>query len=145
MTFRLALTHRAKKHKPSVMSIAAAAPRREPVDRVELVLPVPPSVNRLWTPNGHGGLRRTDVYNAWIEDAGWALVRQKPGRVAEGYNLLIEVPAASRADVSNLEKAASDLLERHGVVTNDKFAKDVRVIRSAGDEFRVTVTRAATP
>lgn len=140
MNWRLAKAL-ARKRKPSVLSIAAAMPQRRAVDSVTLVLPVPPSVNQLWAPNGYGGMRRTALYEEWIEDAGWQLVRQHPGRVPGAYDILIEIPVFSKADPDNLSKACCDLLQGHGVINNDRLAQSVKLVRTDGTEFRVTVTR----
>ena len=139
MNWRLAQA-RARKRKPSVMSIAAAMPIRTAVDRVVLVLPVPPSKNRLHISDGRGGRIRSPEYRGWIEDAGWRLVSQRPGRVAGPYALLIELPAFTPGDAGNRETAMSDLLQLHNVIDNDSQAQDIRVTRTDGSEFRVTIT-----
>ncbi|WP_298967700.1 hypothetical protein [uncultured Methylobacterium sp.] len=37
------------------------------------------------------------------------------------------MPACSRADLGNLEKAVSDLLQRHGVIGNDRDAEAIHL------------------
>lgn len=127
--------------------------RRE-VARVELKLPIPPSVNALYRNRSSVELERarnagkplrgrakTDRYRTWLQGAGAALNEQKPGRVAGPYNLTILIPRKqSRADVSNLEKATSDLLQTHGVIDNDRLAETIFIQRvDWGGEMLVTV------
>jgi len=90
--------------------------------------------------DGRGGRIRSPEYRAWIEDAGWRLVSQRPGRVAGPYALLIELPAFTPGDAGNRETAMSDLLQLHNVIDNDSQAQDIRVTRTDGSEFRVTIT-----
>ena len=102
-----------------------ADPWRQPVKRVELRLPVPVSVNAIHSPRKGGGLRLSDAYSAWIEAAGWRLLQQRPGRIVGRYQITLAVPEESRADLDNLIKATSDLLQLHGVVRNDRMASRI--------------------
>jgi len=43
-------------------------------------LPLPPSVNRLWRSN-RGRVHRAAPYVAWLKEAGWSLLRQRPKRL----------------------------------------------------------------
>lgn len=116
--------------------------KRHPVDRVRLVLPLPPTVNQLWMPDGRGGICRTPAYRAWIDAAGWTLLSQRPGRVAGAYDITIELPRTARGDADNYIKGASDLCQAHGVIDNDRMADAVHVIHGDGAEFSVTIARA---
>lgn len=90
---------------------------------VSLNLPIPPSVNRLWRPSGDGGMVRSDRYRTWWQAAGNALNVQRPGRVEGDYALTMTVNRGkTKADIGNLEKACSDLLQHYGVIENDRRA-----------------------
>lgn len=91
-------------------------------DIVRILLPVPVSVNAIYSPRKGGGLRLSDAYSTWIQDAGWRLIQQRPGRIAGRYHLTVRIPDECGADLDNLIKATSDLLQLHGVVRNDRFA-----------------------
>ncbi|WP_331316497.1 hypothetical protein [Methylobacterium mesophilicum] len=113
---------------------------RRVVDSVTVLLPVPPSVNALYRHGGGKGPHRSDVYRSWIDGAGWRLQAQRPGRVPGPYVLLLAVPRTSRMDLDNSVKAVSDLLQRHGVVDNDRNA--VRALlewHAEHDEVAATV------
>lgn len=99
---------------------------------VTISLPMPPSANEIWTPgNRHGALRKSDAYNKWLISAGWhcAIARAK-GRIPYRYHLLLTVPDAQRADLDNLLKPVGDLLQRQGVVTNDRHMRAVACVPS---------------
>lgn len=109
---------------PTHGPVFAPAPRRV-VDEVTILLPVPPSANAL---HNHGAGRpvRSDAYRAWIVAAGWRLQAQRPGRVPGAYILLLAAPESeTKADLDNLSKATSDLLQKHGVIDNDRKARRV--------------------
>lgn len=109
---------------------------RKPVRRVAIRIPIPPSVNEL-TRNRTSeeiarakaagkpvrGRKRTDRYLTWLAGAGAMLNAQKPGRITGAYTLVLVVPRETKADLGNLEKAASDLLQAHGVIDNDRKAE----------------------
>jgi Holliday junction resolvase RusA-like endonuclease len=96
---------------------------------VTLTLPMPPSTNTLWKNVAGGGRRRTSGYNAWYEEAGWAVNRQKPGKIRGPYSVSIRVPAAMRADVDNAIKPIIDLLVKMGVTGDDKEMQAVSIRR----------------
>lgn len=113
---------------------------RRTVEAVTILLPVPPSVNRIYRHTRERGPVKSDAYKAWIADAGWRLQQQRPGRVPGAYVLLLAVPRTSRMDIDNVAKAVSDLLQRHGVIENDREA--VRVLmewHAEHDEVAATV------
>lgn len=117
-----------------------APPARRIVEAVTVLLPVPPSVNALYRHGTGRGPVRSDAYKAWIDAAGWRLQAQRPGRVPGAYVLLLAVPRVARMDIDNAAKAVSDLLQRHGVVDNDRDA--VRVLlewHAEHDEVAATV------
>lgn len=129
MPRRYALTDRIKK-------ALAEQWQRKGTRRVVLYIPVPPSTNEL-TRNRTSeeiarakaagkpvrGRKRTDRYLTWLAGAGAMLNAQKPGKVAGPYTLSLIIPRGTKADLGNLEKAASDLLQAHGVIDNDRKAE----------------------
>lgn len=96
-----------------------------------LVLPAPPSANRIWrsTP-GSTTPRRSKEYLTWLNEAGWAAREQLardgcdpvPGRVV----VLIGVERESaNADIDNRCKALLDLLVKQKVIVDDRFVTGV--------------------
>lgn len=96
---------------------------------IVLDLPRPPSVNALYFNKPGKGRIKTPAYRAWIKEAGWLLVSQRPKAVLGEYKLHVLV-GPTRADIDNLAKAINDLLQRHQVVTNDRKADSVLLERS---------------
>lgn len=115
---------------------------RKEVDCVEIDLPIPPSINRLWVPV-NGGMVRSERYRTWWRAAGNELVRARPGRVSGAYALTLLVNRTeSKADLNNLEKAVSDLLQEHGVIENDRRGDRIELEWSnAVERCRVIVRR----
>jgi Holliday junction resolvase RusA-like endonuclease len=92
--------------------------------RTILRLPFPPSVNGLYD-GGKNSVRRftSDIYKAWQADAYEALLQQS-ARTSR-HNHPVEVtytfgrPDKRRRDVFNLEKAVSDFLVKHRILSDD--------------------------
>jgi len=95
---------------------------------VSLDLPRPPSVNKLFRNVPGKGRVKTGHYKAWIEQAGWEIRRQRPGKIDGAYKLLVLI-GPTRADIDNLSKGLSDLLQAHGVVENDRLADSLHMER----------------
>lgn len=105
----------------------AAFNQRQDADRVVLRLPVPVGVNDLHAPRKGkpGGVRRSDEYVAWIEEAGHRINQQRPGRIGGRYTLDLGLPRERSFDLDACIKAASDLLQLHGVIRNDRDAERI--------------------
>ena len=113
------------RHKEKLAAGRAAFAARRDVARVCLRLPTPVSVNDLHAPKASGGIRTSDAYNAWIEEAGWTLKTQRFGRIAGRYTLDLGIPRSCGLDLDNAVKATSDLLQLHGVIRNDRDAERI--------------------
>lgn len=138
---------------------------RPKVARVEVSIPVPPSVNELYrnpteaekarakaTSRGLTGRVKTERYRVWLRGAAATIEMQKPGRVAGPYILTLLVPRAmSKADIGNLEKPVSDLLQECRIIDNDRHAEfvisgwsdsdrpDATVIVTAGRDLTIAI------
>lgn len=98
--------------------------QRKPAASIVLRLPVPPSSNNVWAiRKGGKGLRLSDRYARWLEEAGWRLQQQRPGRIDGGYSLTLFMPASSGMDLDNAIAGVSDILQYHGVIVNDREAE----------------------
>lgn len=94
----------------------------------ELLLPMPPSVNALYANVRNVGRVRTKAYRAWLSEAGWELLRQRPRPIKGRYHLRIfAARKQNRADLGNREKAISDLLVKHQVVSDDSVAETIQL------------------
>src|SRR4051812_17340519 len=90
-----------------------------------IVLPLPPSVNGLYSNRPGKGRVCTPEYRQWKHDAGWALQASPRAQFAGPFRVRLLVPEKMRGDVDGRIKAAVDLLVRHKVTPDDRFAKSV--------------------
>jgi crossover junction endodeoxyribonuclease RusA len=94
------------------------------------LLPMPPSVNALTFNIPGKGRGKTEVYKAWILEAGLRLNLQRPKRMAGLVRLSIKAIRPNkrrRRDLGNLEKAVSDLLVSHGVIDDDSLIEEINI------------------
>jgi|FreactTroBogLake_1042271.scaffolds.fasta_scaffold21249_2 crossover junction endodeoxyribonuclease RusA len=89
---------------------------------LKLILPFPPSVNRLWRAGKAGKVYRSNVYTEWRKLALWQLISQTRHRFfSTPYKLTILAvrPDKRKRDIGNLEKAVNDILVSAKVVEDD--------------------------
>lgn len=101
------------------------------------VIPTPLSVNRLYrSVNGRSILSREG--REWKREAASFLVGAP--QLGDGpFRVEVALPKKIRGDVDNRLKAAIDLLQDAGVISNDRYVHDLRVYRGDGAETIVTV------
>src|SRR6187549_592525 len=90
------------------------------MSHIVLQLPYPPSANKLWT-RTRRGMRRTDAYLTWLEEAGWMAREQRQKPLHGLYKLSIQAvrPDKRRRDLDNIIKPTSDLLQYTKLVDDD--------------------------
>lgn len=112
------------------------------VEVVTLELPRPISTNCLFA---NAGKRRVTSakYADWQAEASLAIYEQRPGRIEGAYALTILVPAKWRGDLGNAEKAVSDLLQAHAIISNDKLAQKILLERREQNCVSVMVCSTA--
>ncbi len=111
---------------------------------IEVRLPFPVSSNDVWS-RTKTGIRKSDEYKAWLTEAGYALNRQKPQKIAGKYELSIIAsrPDKRRRDIDNIIGSVSDLLQKHGVIENDYLCEFVAATWATdGEGVRVFVRPA---
>ena len=97
---------------------------------LEISLPFPPSVNRLWRAKKGGGVYRSQEYVYWSKAAAWEIAVQVKTRSIQGkYKLTIEAvaPDKRRRDLDNLIKALSDSLVSANVVESDHLCRELNM------------------
>lgn len=110
-----------------------------------ICLPIPPTSNNLYATGRNGRRFRTQEYETWIKEAGWALATHRVSKQLKPVSILIEVrepPTARREDVTNRDKAAIDLLVKHGILIDDsqKYVRQVTCTWASDVEgIRITV------
>lgn len=112
-----------------------------------ITLPMPPSTNALYRNVPKKGRVKTHRYLTWIQAAGWALKEQKPATVEGPYCLWLycERPDKRRRDIGNLEKAVSDLLVSHGVVSDDSECVELHLYWSGTGRDCTVLVEPAQP
>ena len=88
------------------------------------MLPIPPSVNALYSTNWKTKRRfESERYERWKEEAWIALVSQPrhsiQGPISVSY--LYGRSGRRRSDIFNLEKAVSDFLVQHRIIEDDSL------------------------
>jgi crossover junction endodeoxyribonuclease RusA len=91
-------------------------------------LPLLSSLNRLWRSN-RGRVHRSVPYAAWLKEAGWSLLQQRPKRLTGWVRISIAagVPDRRRRDLDNTLKALLDLLVEHQVIEDDARVAAIEV------------------
>ncbi len=115
---------------------------------IEITLPYPPSANNLWTIARRGRkawIRRTDEYEAWLEEAFYVAKAQRPEGVVGPYKMTIlaKRPDKRRRDVDNIIKPIGDLIQKVGIVSDDCHC-ELALARwvTTGDAVTVRIERA---
>ena len=117
---------------------------------VTLSLPtLPPSANNLFATGKDGQRHLSKAYKLWRNSAGWLLQVQVGGILcfAGDVSVTYEIwrpKDRRRRDLANLEKPRSDLLVKHGVLSDDSNIVDLRMRWIMGDGVHITV-KEATP
>lgn len=108
---------------------------------IELRLPLPPSTNNLYINRGKKRIV-SSRYRAWRDEAGDALLAQKPRPVKGDFDLwlYVEWPDRRRRDIDNTAKACLDLLVAHKLIDDDSLCQALHIYRSIqGRECTVRV------
>lgn len=115
------------------MRQAVAASIKRTATKLVVTLPVPPSVNNLYVnrkaDGGDGyGRPKSVAYREWIKTAGAQLLAQKPQPMISPVVMDIRVGHVNPArDLTNMPKAAEDLLVAHQIIAQDNVMHVRRV------------------
>jgi crossover junction endodeoxyribonuclease RusA len=107
--------------------ISLFAPPVKSRTTVILRLPLPPSANRLWV-RAQKGMRRSDEYVAWLNEAGWTAKTQRPSKIDGPFKVSIHAarPDKRRRDIDNLIKPSLDLMEHLRIIEDDSDCERYR-------------------
>lgn len=104
-------------------------PRGEPAARFPCL--VSPSANNLFV-NRRGGRARSPEYLQWQNDAGWLIKARQPRATKGPVAILIEAPVNRKRDIDNIQKPVIDLLVKLGLIDDDRWVDDLRIVRTIG-------------
>ena len=123
---------------PRIAPESSAGERDAPA--TVLILPCPPSANRLWRNN-----RLSPEYRAWKQHAGWEARAQLIGipTINGAFTVRIEAPKMRR-DLDNSLKPLLDLCQAMGAIRDDKNAVEIHMhINPDRETFRVELEGVA--
>lgn len=119
--------------------------QRAECDRVEIDLSYPPATNNLYFNAPGKGRVKTERYAGWLDESGWRIAAQRPGRIVGPFATEITVtrPDNRRRDLDNMLKPILDCLVKHRVIPDDSLGQRHTIQwANDGDGVRVVVTRA---
>ena len=96
------------------------------VSEIHLMLPIPPSVNQIYT--GYPRRRKSDIYKDWISQAHAALKQFPVLNISGRFSLEYRFARPNdkrRRDVGNYEKPLTDFLVSAGVIDDDSNAEKI--------------------
>lgn len=108
---------------------------------VEIILPRPPSINRLWR-IGRGRMFRSAEYMAWLDRCEVIIKEAEIPAIKGKYKIMIRVarPDKRRRDIDNLAKAVQDFLQKSGVIEDDCLCEAIYCKWvDSGPEMRVNL------
>src|SRR5262245_15490543 len=94
-----------------------------------LTLPPPPPLNSLYPTVGRRRIK-SKRYKAWEHEAGWLLLRQRPGQINGDWEIDIALPRGLIGDVDGYSKALLDLVVKHQIVPDDKFCRKLCIAKA---------------
>lgn len=105
----------------------------------------PPSANRIWRYSAHGPHRSTE-YKDWLEASLWEIAVQKQPKVEGPFvcKLMIQKPARYGLDLDNYIKPAMDLVQKAGLIDNDKLAQKLTAEFVQGADYAVKIWLCST-
>jgi Holliday junction resolvase RusA-like endonuclease len=107
--------------------------------RIDLALPLPPSVNDATLNLPGRGRVKTRAYKSWEKTAGLFVIAARPslsgnGLLTQPYGCRIRVPAAMIGDIDNRVKQILDLFVRMRLTPDDALLHHLSVGRANGIE-----------
>lgn len=98
-----------------------------------VVVPLPPSVWRMYSRNAGGGQRLSDEAKAWFDEAiPMAKGLRKPKSLPVKVHYVVQEWVRASADVDNFLKLVRDLLKKAEVIPDDK----VGCVRGGSDDYQ---------
>lgn len=114
--------------------------------KLDLVMSLPPSVNRIWRQGKLGKVYRSEEYTNWRKKTLWEVgLQAKFGKIQGGYNLfvIVERPDKRKRDLDNFIKAINDILSASGIIEDDHLCQSISMKwGGSGSLCHVTVEAA---
>jgi len=115
---------------------------------IEIMLPMPPSANRIWR-SARGRVFRSAEYDSWEKSVLWLIRQATKATFQERVDVSIELPCKGRGDADNRIKPVMDALVHAGVLKGDskKYVRGVQAFWSdedLGECIRVKIVPVAS-
>ncbi len=106
-----------------------------------VILPLPPSANKLFANVPGKGRVKTKAYKAWWRNAVLSIFAQVRAdrRIGGTVGLSICVPSGMRGDLDNRIKATIDALVASNRIDDDKHVHSILILRGGADAGTVEV------
>lgn len=83
-------------------------------------IPVPPSLNNMFTNVPGRGRVRVAAYKHWIAEAGYSILAQRPKKYTGDVTVSIVIGPRQRGDLDNRIKPVLDLLTKMKIIEDDR-------------------------
>lgn len=104
---------------------------------MKFTLPKPPSINHIYGYTAKGGFARSYITREgkeWFEAAGRIVSNKNRKPISSEMEIYVELHTARAQDVDNILKPILDLLQKYGVIENDRL-----VYRLTVEKFKAPV------
>ena len=91
---------------------------------IQITLPWPPSVNRIWRKGGKT-IYRDPKYMAWVKEAGWIIKLAKCTKIIGPFSasIILNPPDKRRIDLDNRIKVLLDAAQKNDLIENDYLCR----------------------
>lgn len=92
-------------------------------------LPWPPTANKIWR-SGNKRVYRSQKYESWLKEAFYIFKESKPKKIDGLFSAEIHLhpPDQRHHDIDNRIKPILDLCQHVGVISNDRFCRELYVV-----------------
>jgi len=126
----------ATRKKSTLERIASSVPQEAKLGTwgmIQVILPIPPSVNTMYAPTARGGRRLTDTAKAWKLEATQIVSRahkfKKPYAGHVSLDIAIHPQDKRQFDIDNKLKCLLDALEDGGLILNDNQVVSIKIVK----------------
>jgi crossover junction endodeoxyribonuclease RusA len=91
---------------------------------IQITLPWPPSVNRIWR-NAGGKTYRDPKYMAWIKETGWVIKLAKCTKIIGPFSasIVLYPPDKRKIDIDNRIKVILDAAQKNDLIEDDSMCR----------------------